>query len=198
MIEVIDLKDKNIFGLRLDGKFDKEDVKRVFDALIEKVKGKKRFQIYYEIRNFELGSISREMIETEFGYLYKHPEIIANMEKAALVSDVEWLKKIAATEFALIPTMTGKTFSFDEKDEAMKWLRTDQRKQSRMDITFSELAENNVLKFSAGFALGLLAADLFSKNQRKNLGAAILFGTFAAGIPLGIKVLNNNRQLLGR
>ncbi len=67
----------------------------------------------------DLSGISKEMFGEEFKYLYKNPAIIANMEKAALVSDVEWLKKIAAVEFALIPTLTGKTFSFDEKDAAM-------------------------------------------------------------------------------
>ncbi len=40
MIEIIDIKEENIFGLRIDGKFDAKDVKSVFDALAEKVKGK--------------------------------------------------------------------------------------------------------------------------------------------------------------
>lgn len=141
MIEIIDIKDTNICGLRIDGKFDAQDVKGIFDALTEKVKGKNKFKLYYEISNLDLSNVSREMIEVEFKYLYKNPAIIANMEKVALVSDVEWLKKVAAVEFALIPMLEGKTFSFDQKEAAMNWLKTDQRAGKRMDLTVSELVQ---------------------------------------------------------
>ena len=40
---------------------------------------------------------AKEMIGEEFKYLYKNPAIIANMEKAAVVSDIEWFKKIVAS-----------------------------------------------------------------------------------------------------
>ena len=66
MIEIIDIQDTNIFGLRIDGKFDTKDVKRVFDALAEKAKGNDKFQVYYEIGNLDLSGISREMIKEEF------------------------------------------------------------------------------------------------------------------------------------
>ena len=61
----------------------------------------------------------------------------------------------------------------------------------------TKLAETSTLKFAGGFALGMLTAGLLSTTQRTKLGKAIMIGTIAAGIPLGIKVINNNRQLLG-
>ena len=196
MIEIIDLTDENIFGLRTDGKFDANDVKGVFEGLAEKVEGKGKFKLYYEIRDLDLSGVSKDMFVEEFKYLYKNPAIIANMEKAAVVTDVEWLKKVVRAEFALIPTLTGKIFSYGEKDEAFEWLKTDRRAGKRLDLTFGELAQNNMLKVGGGFALGLLAASFFGKKTRKNVGKAVLVGTVAAGIPLGIKVLNNNRNLL--
>ena len=196
MIEIIDIKEENIFGLRLDGKFDAADVKRIFAGLTEKVEGKGKFKLYYEVKNLDLSEISQEMFGEEFKFLYKNPSVIANMEKAALVTDVEWLKKIVAVEFALLPTLTGKSFSFNQKDEAMNWLKTDQREGKRMDLTVSELVQNNALKVGGGFALGLLTANLMSKKTRKNVGKAVLAGSVAAGIPLGIKVLKNNRKLV--
>ena len=87
-------------------------------------------------------------------------------------------------------------FFFDEKDAALEWLKTDQRAGKRMDLTFGEFAETNILKVGGGFALGLLAASFLGKKTRKNIGKAVLVGTVAAGIPLGIKVLNNNRKLV--
>lgn len=65
-----------------------------------------------------------------------------------------------------------------------------------MDLTVSELVQTKFLKVGGGFALGLLAANFMSKKTHKNVGKAALVGTVAAGIPLGFKVLNNNRKLV--
>lgn len=195
MLEIIDIQEANIFGMRIDGKFDTKDLKNVFEALIEKASGMEKFQLYYEFGDLDLSGVSRQMIEEEIKYLYKNPAVITNMEKAAFVSDTEWMKKIAAVEFALIPTLTGKTFSLNEKDAALEWLKTDQRAGKKVNLTLNELAQNNFLKVAGGFALGLLAGNLMRSKTRKTVGKAVLAGSVAAGIPLGIKILNNNRKL---
>ena len=92
-----------------------------------------------------------------------------------------------AFECGLIPTLEGESFSFGQEAVAKEWLKTDQREANRLDITFAELAETSTLKVASGFALGLLTAGLFSKMQRKNIGKAVLLGTVAAGVPLGIR-----------
>lgn len=126
----------------------------------------------------------------------KHPAMLFNFEKIALVTDSKWIKKIFEIECALIPTIEGKGFSVVEKYLALDWLKTDQRKKSRMDVTFAEFVETSTLKFASGFGIGLLAAGFFGDKQRRNIGFGVLAGTIFFGLPLGIKVLNNNRQLI--
>ncbi|NNE99498.1 MAG: STAS/SEC14 domain-containing protein [Pyrinomonadaceae bacterium] len=197
MIEILDIKDEKILGFRVDGKMDKSDLQEVFDSFEKRASGNDKIQLYAEIENFHMGDFSAELLKDDIKFWLKHPGIIPNVEKVALVTDSKWVEKAFYIECALIPTLEGECFSPEEKAEAMLWLKTDQRAKSRMDLTFGELAETSTLKFAGGFAIGLLTAGLFSEKQRRNIGTAVMFGTVLAGIPLGIKVLNNNRQLLG-
>lgn len=151
--------------------------------------------VRYETQtNLSPGNITAEAMKTEFEILLKNPKLIANLAKGVVVTDIKWVKKAFAVESALIPTLEGKSFSFGEEDSAMEWLETDQREQSRIDVTFSEFAETSMLKVAGGFALGLMTAGLIGSTQRTILGKIIMISSVAAGIPPGIKMLNNNRQ----
>ena len=196
MIEILEIKDENTIGFSLDGKIEVTDIKRVFEELEKAAANNGKLRVYAEVRNFNLSDMSSEALKEDIKSWLKHPGLIPMIEKAVLVTDTPWLKTGFDIECALIPTMTGESFSFDEKDEAVQWLNTDHRAKSRMDLTISEFAETATLKAAGGFALGLLTASLFSEKQRKNIGWAVLLGGIAAGLPLGLKVLNNNRKLL--
>jgi hypothetical protein len=122
--------------------------------------------------------------------------MMTSLEKAVMVSDQGWLRKIFTLEMALIPTINGKAFTQDNADEALEWLRKDHRAASQMDLVFSEFIEYGTLKAVGGFGIGLLAADMLSSSSRRKVGLAMLAGGIIVGIPMGLRVLNNNRKLL--
>ncbi len=196
MIEIMDMNTENTLGFKVNGRIEKDDLQDVFKSFEEKMQNNGKVKFYTEISDVGLSDFTAEALKEDIKFCFKHPGMLPNFEKVALVTGSNWIKKVFAVECALIPTLEGKSFSFDEKEAAIEWLKTDQRAESRLDITFSEFAETSTLKFASGFAIGLLTAGLFGRNQRKTIGAAVMLGTLAAGIPLGIKMLNNNRQLL--
>lgn len=198
MINVLDMKDEGVLGFKVDGKIEKSDLQNVFKLIEDKSESNGKMKFYMEIKDFGIQDLTADAIKEDLKFWFKHPGILPNFEKVALVTDKKWVEKIFEIECALIPTLEGKSFSTEEKYMALDWLKTDQREASRVDLTFTELVETSTLKFAGGFALGLLTAGLFREKQRRNVGGAILLGTIAAGIPLGIKVLNNNRQLLDK
>ena len=197
MIEILETNAKDILGFRVDGKIEKPDMEKVLKALEDKAAENGRLKFLAEIDNFSFTDISSDAIKEEFLFWFKHPALIADIGKAAVVTDSKLIEAAFEVECAVIPTLEGRSFSIGEREKALEWLETDQREQSRLDITFSELAETSTLKFASGFAIGLLAAGFFKEKQRKNVGAAVMCGTLLAGIPLGIKILNNNRRLIG-
>jgi len=197
MIEILDLKAEDTFGYRLEGSVEKGDMTKAYDEIERKMERAGKLNFYMEVRSLHFSDFSKDALVEEIRRILRHPSILVNVAKGALVTDIGWLKKAFEVESALIPTFTGKTFSFGEEALALEWLKTDQREGHRLDITLPEMVETSALKVAAGFALGLLAAGIFNSRQRKAMGLGVLAGTFIVGIPLGIKVLNNNRQLLG-
>ncbi len=196
MIELLDLNAEDTFGYRVDGKVDKADMELAYDEIEKKMETAGKVNFYAEVKSLNVKDVSSEAIMEEFRRLIRHPSILVNIGKGVLVTDIPWLKKAFEIECALIPTMTGKSFSFGEEALALDWLRTDQREGKRLDITVDEMVETTVLKAAGGFALGLLVANLLGPKQRKVVGMGIMAGAFLAGLPLAIKVLNNNRQLI--
>lgn len=197
MIEILDFEDADILGFRVDGKIEKADLDRVFDLLVEKAGESEKVKFYAEIGNFGIGDLSAGAFKEDIRFWFRHPGILPNINKVVLVTDSKWIGKAFDIECLLIPTLDGKRFSLAGKEKALAWLRADQRAAGRLDITAGELFETSVLKFAGGFALGLLTAGLLGRRERRAVGAAVMFGAAAAGIPLGLRVLNNNRQLLG-
>jgi len=195
MIELLEMNTENTLGYRIDGEINKADMKRVFDVIEQKMETSGQLNFYAEVKNLNVAEVSPDALFEELRRLIRHPSTLVNFKKGVLVTDIHWLKKAFEVECRLIPTMTGKSFSFGEEEDALEWLRTDQREGKRLDITFEEMVETSALKVAGGFALGLLTAGLMNRSQRKAVSLGVLAGTVLAGLPLAIKVLNNNRQL---
>ena len=196
MIELLDVKAEDTFGYRIDGKIEKADMEMVFDRVERKMETSGQLNFYAEVKSLNVADVAPDALVEELRRLIRHPSMLVNIRKGVLVTDIPWLKKAFEVECALIPTLEGASFSFGEEEQALEWLKTDQREGSRLDITVTEMVETSALKVAGGFALGLLAAGVMSTRQRKALSLGVIAGTIFAGLPLAIKVLNNNRQLL--
>ena len=195
MLEIIEFTHNDTVGFRLDGLVGEAETKLAYDELEKKMADVGKIKLYMEVESLQFSDITKEAFKEEMRRLFAHPGILVNVAKGALVTDLTWLKRAFEIESALIPTFVGKTFAPGEEAEAREWLETDQRAGQRLDITMPELVETSALKVASGFALGLLFAGLFDSKKRKALSIGVLAGTVLAGIPLAIKVLNNNRQL---
>ena len=58
----------------------------------------------------------------EFARLPSMLGLIGRFKKAAVLSDMTWLKQISQAEGLLIPGITIKGFNRDEREEAIQWL----------------------------------------------------------------------------
>ncbi len=196
MLEVSDLKGENIIWLKITGEFTAAQIKDALDLAEAKLNAFPRIKLFYEVRDLDLRDITFDVIYEEFSFLFRHPHVLADIEKAVLVSDQTWLRKLFSVEMALVPTIEAEAFPDSEKDEALDWLRTDHREASRMDLIFSEFAEFGAIKAFGGFGIGLLVANALPRSTRSKLGWGMLAGATLASIPWGLKVLNNNRKFL--
>ena len=106
--------------IELSGKLNAEEMRIALDELVSKSKNIKNGKMLYEIIDFHLPSLGAIAIE-----LSRLPSMFGLMKKfdrAAVLTDKTWLKKISEFEGAFYPGMEIKGFGRDQRAEAEAWL----------------------------------------------------------------------------
>jgi hypothetical protein len=110
----------NRIDIELSGKLNSEEMKIALDELVSKSMNIENGKMLFDVIDFHLPSLGAIGIE-----LSRLPEMFRLMKKfdrAAVLSDKTWLKKISEFEGAFFPGLEIKAFNRDQKAEAEAWL----------------------------------------------------------------------------
>jgi SpoIIAA-like len=110
----------NRLDIELSGKLNSEDMKIALDELVSKSKNIAKGKMLYEIIDFHLPSLGA--IGVEFSRLPAMFGLMKKFDRAAVLTDKNWLKKVSEFEGALFPGLEIKAFDLNQKAEAEAWL----------------------------------------------------------------------------
>lgn len=110
----------NRLDITMSGKLNSEEMKKALDELVIKSENIESGRLLYDVVDFHLPSLSA--IAIEFSRLPSMFGWIRKFERAAVLADKAWIKKISEFEGALVPGLEIKGFNRDEKDKAEAWL----------------------------------------------------------------------------
>ncbi len=113
-------KGTNRLDIELSGKLDSAEMQIALDELVAKSKEIEKGKMLYDVIEFHLPSLSA--IAIEFSRLPSMFGLITKFDRAAVLSDKDWIKKISEFEGMLIPGLEIKAFNRDQKEEAEVWL----------------------------------------------------------------------------
>ena len=113
-------KSTNRLDLEMSGKLDAKEVKIALDELVSKSENIENGKMLYEIIDFHLPSLGAIVIE--FSRLPSMFGLMKKFDRAAVLTDKTWLKKVSEFEGALFPGLEIKAFGRDQKAEAEAWL----------------------------------------------------------------------------
>jgi hypothetical protein len=119
MFEVI-INGTNRLDIKLTGKIDSESMRTALDELIDKSENITNGKMLYIIHDFKLPTLGA--IGIEFSRLPSMFHFIKKFDRAAVLTDKNWLKKASEFEGALIPGLEIKAFNLDQQKEAEAWL----------------------------------------------------------------------------
>jgi hypothetical protein len=111
---------RNRLDIEMSGKLNAEDMKIALDELVSKSKNIENGKMLYEIIDFHLPSLGAIVIE--FSRLPEMFRLMKKFDRAAVLTDKTWLKKVSEFEGALYPGLEIKAFNRDQKAEAEAWL----------------------------------------------------------------------------
>ncbi len=110
----------NRLDIELSGKLDAEDMRVALDELENKSKNIENGKMLYEIIDFHIPSLGA--IGVEFSRLPAMFGLMKKFDRAAVLTDKTWLKKVSELEGILYPGLEIKAFNRDQKAEAEAWL----------------------------------------------------------------------------
>ena len=111
----------NRVNIEFSGKLEKDEMKRLLDELMAKSVDISRGTLLMRIDQFDfpsLGAIGVELsrMPSLFGF-------IRRFDRAAVVVDKAWVRKVSEIEGALIPGLDLKAFDLTQSAEAEAWLQ---------------------------------------------------------------------------
>ena len=113
-------KGKNRLDIEMSGKLNSEEMKTALDELVSKSKNIENGKMLYDVIDFHLPSLGA--IGIEFSRLPSMLGLMRKFDRAAVLTDKTWLKKVSEFEGFLYPGLEIKAFNRDQKVEAEAWL----------------------------------------------------------------------------
>ena len=111
---------KNRLDIELSGKLNAEEMKSALDELVNQSQHIEHGTMLYDIIDFHLPSLGA--IAVEFSRLPAMFGLMNKFDRAAVLTDKTWLKKVSELEGLLYPGLEIKAFDRDQKAEAGAWL----------------------------------------------------------------------------
>jgi hypothetical protein len=110
----------NRLDITMSGKLNAEEMRIALDELVSKSETIENGKMLYDVIDFHLPSLSA--IAIEFSRLPSMFGLLKKFDRAAVLADKTWLKKVSELEGALIPGLEIKAFDRNQKVEAEAWL----------------------------------------------------------------------------
>lgn len=110
----------NRLDIELSGKLEADEMKVALDELISQSQGIRNGRMLYEIHEFRIPSLGA--LAVEFTRLPELFGLIKRFDRAAVLADEEWIRKISELENKLFPGLEIRAFERDERAEAEAWL----------------------------------------------------------------------------
>jgi len=110
----------NRIDIELNGKLNSNDMKVAIEDLLSSSKDIEHGLMLYRIEEFDIPTFGA--IAVEFSYLPQLFKLVRRFDRAAVLANISWVKKVSEIEGALIPGLEIKAFNMDEKAKAENWL----------------------------------------------------------------------------
>jgi hypothetical protein len=106
--------------IEMSGRLNSDEMRTALDELVSKSEDIEKGKMLYDVVEYHLPSLRAIFIEfsrlpSMFGWMKK-------FDRAAVLADKTWLKKVSELEGMLLPNLEIKAFDRDQRAEAEEWL----------------------------------------------------------------------------
>lgn len=123
MVKKIQFEEEDILGFEIAGQLSEPAFIHMMQELIPKIESPGHIKLYIEVPRLEgvewqVVWDSLKWASQQLGKYFK------KVDKIAIVTDKTWLQFLASMEYALIPSITQKSFDLEDKQQALLWIKS--------------------------------------------------------------------------
>ena len=112
----------NRLDMEFNGKLDADGMKATLDENAAKTAGISHGPMLYRITDFKVPTAGALVVE--FSRMPEMLRLIRQFDRAAVLADEGWIRKISEWEGKLFPRFEIKAFPLDQEAEAEAWLNS--------------------------------------------------------------------------
>lgn len=120
MMELLEMADDRVVGVRIDGKIREADIRAMVELVEAKLNQHDKLRAYVEVERLggiELGALFEDL---RMGLKYWD-----RFERKAAVTDAKWMAKVAEVVDPLFPWIQVRAFATGDRAAAIAWLSED-------------------------------------------------------------------------
>jgi len=119
MIDFLDMEAEHVVAIRIDGKVLSSDIDRAMQAIEQKLAAHQLVSFIVVIK--ELSGVTPEAIFKDLRYGLDQLKNLKRFYRAAVITDIKWIRAAAGVEDLIIPKVEVKAFSESDRDVAFTW-----------------------------------------------------------------------------
>ena len=120
MLEVIDIGVENAVAYRFGGKITEEEMTTILTIFKEKIDKGEKLIVYQEV--VSIGGVELDAMIEKFKFF--RDVGLSHFDRIAVVAHTKWLHKLVDLEDKIFRNINMKSFSVDEKDQAIEFLKS--------------------------------------------------------------------------
>ena len=120
MISILDLG-LDVIAYRVDGKVHSADIERIFQEVDARLASGEPFRVYAEV--VSIPGITLPALLKDLKGAAKRLGTIGRLERAALVTDNNWLRMAVPFDDKVIRNVHVRVFKLAQRDDAQAWIR---------------------------------------------------------------------------
>lgn len=144
MLEFLQTAD-DVIGMRLGGHMSQSEIEQILGRIETALEANEKTHLYVEAesyKGFDTAGFAQQMSRG-----WKMIGKLERFGRVAVVSDTSWIRWAARIESALLPGISYETFTMDEREQALSWVKGEEELPHRPAFTIIETDNPNVLGF---------------------------------------------------
>ncbi|KGD60128.1 hypothetical protein T9A_02886 [Alcanivorax jadensis T9] len=117
MLTLIPFDDDRVVGARISGKITRPEFDAVAEALEAALAKHDKVRFYAEMETF--GGVAMDALFQDLKFGLRHWQ---QFEREAVVTDRDWMRRLALLADKLLPSIEVKVFAGDDVDSAKAWI----------------------------------------------------------------------------